>query len=171
MPTDTPAPEIALLLRLLDEAYSRKAWHGPNLRGALRGLDPALAAWRPGPGRHNIWECVVHCAYWKYAVRRRIVGEKRGAFPVKGSNWFRRPEVDSLAAWRTDLALLDETHRRLRDVVAGLTPNDLHTIAPGSRLAHRALLTGIAAHDVYHAGQIQLLKRLAETTRKERRHG
>ena len=82
----------SVLLSLLDEAFDRKAWHGTTLLGSIRGLDAAAAARRPAPGRHNIWEIVVHAAYWKYAVARRIVG--------------------------------------------------------------------VAFHDIYHAGQIQLLKRL-----------
>jgi hypothetical protein len=171
MPTTTAAPEIALLLSLLDEAYHRKAWHGPNLRGTIRGLDPAVAAWRPAPGRHNIWEIVVHCAYWKYAVRRRILGAKRGAFPLEGSNWFPRPQVESSAAWQADIALLEAMHRRLRDAVAGLSPRHLETISRGSRLPNRAVIAGVAAHDVYHAGQVQLLKRLAHVENKEKRHG
>ncbi|MFB3819559.1 MAG: DinB family protein [Candidatus Methylomirabilales bacterium] len=153
-------PTIALLLRLVDQGYERKAWHGPNLRGALRGLDPEAAAWRPAPGRHNIWEIAVHAAYWKYAVRRRLLGEKRGAFPAKGSNWFRRPDAETEAAWRADLALLDAMHRRMREAIAALSPHDLARPTPGASRNVADLITGIAAHDVYHAGQIQLLKRL-----------
>lgn len=165
------APEIELLLRLLDEAYSRKAWHGANLRGALRGLDPRVAAWRPAPGRHNIWETVVHCAYWKYVVRRRILGEKRGAFPLRGSNWFARPDVVSSNAWRVDLALLEDMQRNLRDVVIGLSRSDLERIPRGSRVPNVSVISGVAAHDVYHAGQIQLLKRLAYGRQEERDDG
>jgi len=165
------APEIDLLLRLLDEAYSCKAWHGPNLRGAIRGLDPRVAAWRPQAGRHNIWEIVVHCAYWKYAVRRRILGEKRGAFPLRGSNWFVRPAAASSQAWRSDVALLQDMHHRLRSVVAGLSPRDLKRIPRGSRVPNLAVVSGIAAHDIYHAGQIQLLKRLIGGRREEKGHG
>jgi uncharacterized damage-inducible protein DinB len=171
MPSAARAPEILLLLRILDEGYSRKAWHGPNLRGTIRGLDPAVASWRPAPKRHNIWELVVHCAYWKYTVRRRILEERRGTFPLKGSNWFPRPEVDSWVAWRADIALLEEMHRRLREAVAQLSPRDLETAPRGSRVSHRAVISGIAAHDVYHAGQVQLLKRLAGAGHKEKRHG
>ena len=76
-----------LFLRMLDDAYQRKAWHGPNLRGSLRGVTADQALWRPAPGRHSIGELAVHCAYWKYAVRRRLTGLKRGTFPRKGSNW------------------------------------------------------------------------------------
>jgi hypothetical protein len=161
MKTGMIAPEIGLLLRILDEAYEKKAWHGPNLRGSIRGLDVPQAAWRPGPNRHNIWEIVVHAAYWKYAVRRRMLGEKRGAFPLKGSNWFVRPTQSSEAAWREDLSLLEEMHRRMRTAVAAFSPRDLQKIPRGSTVSNASIIYGIALHDVYHAGQIQLLKRLA----------
>lgn len=59
---------VKLLLRLLDESYEKSAWQGPNLKGSLRGVHAAQAAWRPAPGRHNVWELVVHAAYWKYAA-------------------------------------------------------------------------------------------------------
>jgi uncharacterized damage-inducible protein DinB len=148
-------------LHLLDTSYERKAWHGPNLRGSLRGVAPATAAWRPGKGRRNIWEIAVHAAYWKYAVRRRLLGEPRGAFPLSGSNWFPRPQEMSTGAWRADLDVLAQAHRELRDAVAGLRPADLGARPGGSKYSNRDLIAGIAAHDVYHAGQIQVLKRLA----------
>jgi hypothetical protein len=153
--------QVDLLLQMLDEGFDRRAWHGPNLRGCVRGVDARTAAWRPAPGRHNIRELVVHAAYWKYAVRRRLTGEKRGSFPVEGSNWFARPGGDGEGAWRADVALLVEQHRRLREEVAALTDADLPRAAPGSRHTNARLVYGIAAHDVYHAGQIQFLKRLA----------
>jgi hypothetical protein len=128
----------------------------------VRGLSAAGAAWRPAPGRRNIWEITVHAAYWKYTVRRRLLGEKRGSFPLKGSNWFARPDAEATEeAWRADVALLEEMHRRMRAAVAALAPADLHRTPAGSKVSNSALILGIAAHDVYHAGQIQLLKRLA----------
>jgi hypothetical protein len=153
-------PEISLLLRMIDEAYEKKTWHGPNLRGSIRGLEARKAAWRPGPNRHNIWEIVVHAAYWKYAVRRRILGEKRGSFPVKGSNWFIRPTSLTEEAWRDDIALLQDMHRKMRAAVAGFSLRDLEKIPRGSKVSNVCIIYGIALHDVYHAGQIQLLKRL-----------
>jgi hypothetical protein len=151
---------IDLLLGLLDEAFEKKAWHGPNLRGALRGVSARDAARRPAPGRHNIWEIAVHAAYWKYAVRRRLTGERRGSFALAGSNWFERPEDAGEDAWRRDIALLAAEHRALREVVAGLRPEQLARRPPGGRTTALTLVRGIAAHDLYHAGQIQLLKRL-----------
>ena len=53
---------VSGLLDLLDEAYDRRSWHGTNLRGSLKRVEPTQATWRPGPGRHNVWELVVHAA-------------------------------------------------------------------------------------------------------------
>ena len=153
-------PEIEQLLGLLDEAYNRAAWHGPNLRGSIRRVTAREAAIPPRPGRHNIWELVVHAAYWKYAVRRRLAGEKRGSFALPGSNWFRRPVDRSEKAWREDVALLDREHQSLREAVASFPAADLDQKVHGSKSAARRLIAGIALHDVYHAGQIQLIKRL-----------
>lgn len=151
-----------ILLRLIDEAFDRKSWHGTNLRGAIRGLSLEAAAWRPARNRHNIWELVVHAAYWKYAVRRRLAGEKRGSFPLKGSNWFARPVRGAApeVQWRADVRLLNDMHEALRQAVAALPERALAKRAPRSPFDNLSLVTGAAAHDYYHAGQIQLLKRL-----------
>jgi hypothetical protein len=156
-----PDPALEPYLGLLDEAFVRKAWHGPNLRGSLRGLTAKQAAWRPAPRRHNIWELAVHAAYWKFAVRRALTRHERGRFRFPGSNWFPRPEEDaSDAAWKRDLAALVNEHRRLVEVVSRLRGRDLRGRPPGSSFTRARLIQGAAAHDLYHAGQIQLLKRL-----------
>lgn len=156
-------PQIALLLALLDQSYDKKAWHGRNLRGAIRRLSAAEAAWRPHPQRYNIAEHVLHAAYWKYAIRRRLLGEKRGGFPLKGSNWFIVPESLSEETWRGYLTLLDEQHRALRQAVAEFPEARLYHPSPGSRWVAAEMIYGIASHDLYHVGQIQLLKRLLAT--------
>jgi len=160
--------ELELIVLLIDQAFDHRSWHGTNLRGSIRGLDAADAAWRPGPSRHNIWEIVVHAAYWKYTVRRRLLGERRGSFPLKGSNWFRRPVGRTIAdaRWHEDVALLVSTHRGLREAAAALDPRALERPIPGGKTLTVDLLTGIAAHDLYHAGQIQLLKRLRPAGRR-----
>jgi uncharacterized damage-inducible protein DinB len=154
------ASEVGLLLHLLDQAYDKKAWHGPCLRGALRGLTAGQAGWRPGPRRHSVAEIVLHAAYWKYAVRRRLRGQKRGTFALKGSNWFAVPEPLTAVRWREHVALLEAEHRALRQSVADLLPSRLHEVPAGSMTSNAALIAGIAAHDLYHTGQVQLLKRL-----------
>jgi DinB superfamily len=143
-----------LVMALFDEGYEKKTWHGPNLKQSIRGVSAKQAAWRPGPKRHNIWEVTLHAAYWKYAVRRRIEGGKRGSFALKGSNFFRRPENGKLseAAWRADKELLEREHRALRATMEEVlrTPKGVKQLRQ---------LYGVAFHDVYHAGQIRLLRR------------
>jgi uncharacterized damage-inducible protein DinB len=152
--------EIRLLLNLIDQAYEKKAWHGPNLRGSLRGLTAAEAAWRPEPQRRSIAEIVLHAAYWKYIVRRRLRGDKRGSFDLKGSNWFPVPAPLTETTWRQYLRLLERAHRDMRAVVAELPHQRLGDKPGGSKVSNVSMISGIAAHDLYHTGQIQLLKRL-----------
>ncbi len=152
MKMNSRAGSITLLLEILDQAYEKKAWHGPNLKGALRGVSAKAAVWRPEPGRHNIWELLLHAAYWKYAVRRRLSAEKRRSFSIAGSNWFASRKQPDEKAWRKDRELLDREHRELRTTIISLRSRR-------ERLPE-AMLFGVAFHDVYHAGQIQLLKRL-----------
>ena len=146
-----------LVLALLNEGYEKKTWHGPNLKQSIKGVTAKQAAWRPGPGRHNIWEVMLHAAYWKYAVRRRIEGGKRGSFVLKGSNFFARPEKGKFneATWSADKKLLEREHRALLATVAKL----LRTARVAKFVPQ---LYGIAYHDIYHAGQIRLLRRLME---------
>ena len=152
--------EVEQLLTIIDQAYDQHSWHGPNLRGAIRGISLQQAAWKPAPARHNIWEIVVHAAYWKYVVWRRLTGADRGSFPLKGSNWFARPQNATAAAWRSDVALLGRAHRSLREAIGHLSAREVRHTPAGSTVSNFSLVTGIAAHDLYHAGQIQLLKRL-----------
>ena len=150
---------IKELLRLLDEGYDTPTWHGPNLRAAVARVKVEEALRRPGPRRHNIWELTVHAAYWKYTVRRRLLGEKRGSFVLKGSNWFAAPASATEEEWRATLALLAEEHRRLRAAVAKFPAAKLHRRMKASKWTAAQSISGVAMHDIYHAGQIQLVKR------------
>jgi hypothetical protein len=150
-----PLKTEGLLLQILDESYGKRTWHGPNLRQSLRGVTAKQAAWRPAPGRHNIWELAVHAAYWKYAVRRRLEGGKRGSFALQGSNFFERPAKggSNEAAWRANKELLEREHDALRESVE-------KAIRTGRAARFVRQIFGVAFHDVYHAGQIRLLRRL-----------
>jgi uncharacterized damage-inducible protein DinB len=152
--------EIALLLDVVDRAWSRKSWHGPNLRGTLRGVTAVEALWRPGEGRHNIHELALHAAYWKHVSLRKLAGAGPDAFAYEGRDWFTAPSEPDEARWKRDLALLAKTQKALREVVAALRPRDLRARPMGSRYTALEIVEGLAAHDLYHAGQIQLIKRL-----------
>ena len=151
---------IGQLLAMIDEGFDHRSWHGPTLRGSLRGVTLPSALWRPAPRRHNIWEIVLHTAYWKYAVRRRLTGEKRGSFRLEGSNWFTVEETGATdREWKAAIRLLEDEHQILRTRVAALKAGEeQRQVRKGDTLAF--IVRGIAAHDLYHAGQIQLLKRL-----------
>jgi len=152
---------VELVLRQIDQAFDQKSWHGTNLRGAIRGITVSQAVWRPAARRHNIWELVLHAAYWKYTVQRRIEGGSRGGFALEGANFFERPAGKNFreSEWKADVALLVKTHRDLRAAIASLAPARLETEMDG-KMRILDLVIGIAAHDLYHAGQIQILKRL-----------
>lgn len=144
----------------LEQAFRRKSWHGTNLLGAIRGLDPEMAAWRPAPDRHNIWETIVHCAYWKYSVYRRLAGDPTLKFALSGSDWLVRPKDPAAAALKSDVALLKKYHLLLLGAFEKFDAGDLVVIPKGSSTAFVDLVIGAAAHDLYHAGQIQIIKRL-----------
>lgn len=152
---------VAVLVTSLEQAFRTKAWHGSTLRGALSRVSPTEAAWRPSPKRHNIWEIAVHCAYWKYIALRRLARRPPVSFPLKGSDWFRRPEGEATRkAWWRDLELLDCMHQDLREAVIDLTDDELDSYPRGTATTTEDLVRGVAFHDTYHCGQIQLLKRM-----------
>lgn len=138
------------------------AWHGgPSPSGALRNVDVDAARWRPRPGRHTIWELALHSGYWNYAVRRRLLGSRRARFPRSPANWPDMPRVRDGAAWVADRALVAEQQRLLVETIRNFPPGRLgRSVGSGKRWSWGDLLIGIGMHDAYHAGQIQLMKRL-----------
>ena len=154
--------QIRLLLFCLDQAFGKRGWHGPTLSAALRNVPLSVALWRPAPERHNIWELVLHAAYWKFAVRRRLTRETAGRFSRPGTNWPRLPADPSASEWENDVATLKSEHAKLVKLVEGFAPGRLHRRIAGTRFIPLEQIQGIAAHDLYHCGQISLLKRLQE---------
>lgn len=151
---------IQSLLDLVDQAYNRHAWHGTNLRGSLRGLTWEQASWRPGKKRHNIWEVVIHAAYWKFCIRRHLTGRRDEPFGREGSNWFKLPKGDSATLYKADVKFLDSEHKALRLALEKFPASRLDRTPEGLNYRYEQYIHGIASHDLYHAGQIQLLKKL-----------
>jgi uncharacterized damage-inducible protein DinB len=154
---DTSLP---IILDMLDRAYDRKSWHGTNLKGSIRGLKASQASWRPAANRHSIWEIVNHAAYWKYIVWRKLSGQLKTSFSIKGNNWFKQPENPDDSEWKKAIARLDNYHQLLRQTIEILPVSDFYRLAKNSKLLTIDFILGVAAHDLYHAGQIQLLKRM-----------
>jgi hypothetical protein len=140
-----------MLLQALDCAFDKQSWHGPNLMSALRGVSPADAC-RAVAGRKTVWQQLLHAAYWKHRVLYKLSGDDATPFPRRAVNWPPPPEPTA-RQWREDLEMLRDLHRRLRACVAALPPGRLDRKTTW-------LIHGAAAHDVYHAGQVKLLRRL-----------
>lgn len=142
-----------------------KLWHGGvSVLGALRGLSPEVAAWKPYPDRHSIWALALHVAYWDYAVRRRLTDGARGGFPRSPSNWPAVPVPSTAEAWDEDRRLVRASHNELAEALASFDPGRLDEHAGGEgKTTFADLITGIVLHDTYHAGQIQMLKRMARS--------
>lgn len=153
---------ISLLVDILDQAFDKPAWHGTNFRGSVRRLKLPQLLWRPSPRRHNIWEVTLHVAYWKYVVRRRLVAGKKGAFPRKPSNFPRIASPATFNGWKEDIILLKQCHESLRQVVIDFPESKLLRKLPKSEYTYSQLIYGASSHDLYHAGQVQLLKRLQQ---------
>lgn len=153
---------IAEIVKALEPPKGRGLWYGgASPLGSLRGVSAKVAAWKPAPSRHCIWELVLHIAYWKYAVRRRLTGEKRGSFPRGPANWPAMPQKADDRAWKLDRLLLRDEHDRLLQVIKSFDASRLDRKPAGTGDWTCAdLLIGVVMHDTYHTGQIQLLKRL-----------
>jgi hypothetical protein len=143
--------------RILIEGYGPGAWHGSDLKAALADVNPTLAFWRPAAERHNIAEMALHHAYCVRAVRAQISGRAIEPFIREGADWFDLPDERALS-WSTILDAVDTQQQRLaallEDVAAGAVESPL---ADPERFS---LVLGITCHAIYHAGQIQLLKKL-----------
>jgi len=155
-------PIATLLLENIQPRARRGSWHGgPTAVGALRGVWADQAAWIPAAGRKSIWQLALHIAYWKYAVRRRVDGGSESRFPRAPANWPRVPKPADASAWAQDVAMLKQEHERLVATIAAV-PLSMYgeTVPHGKRWTMGEMILGIAQHDAYHTGQIQLLKRL-----------
>jgi len=144
----------------LERGFRGGAWHGPAVMELLSGVDEALAQWRPAPASHSIAEIVGHLTYWLEETQGQIAGLARPQ-GEPGSDW--GPSVlTSKTAWQAAYAALEEAHGRLQTAVLDLAETRLDEARSGSDTTIRGLLQGTLQHNAYHAGQIALLRKLAE---------
>ena len=141
----------------LHRAYAGGAWHGPALRQLLSGVSAKQAAARPLRGAHTIWELVLHITAWKGAVLRRMQGSPTQLSAAKN---FPPVPPATAANWKKTQAALRVAQYDLQRAIAALPASRLRKIAPGKRYSLYFMLHGLVQHDLYHAGQIALLKKL-----------
>jgi uncharacterized damage-inducible protein DinB len=156
-------PEIRRIADQLQRAFDGDPWYGSPLMKILGGVTAPQAAARPIKDAHSIWQIVLHIAAWQGAVLERLAG-KAARLPAEG-DW---PEISdrSDAGWQNTLALLTERHNELMKAISGLTDDQLkQTVgeerdpATGSGVSVYYTLHGIIQHNIYHAGQIAILKK------------
>ncbi|HLG17528.1 MAG TPA: DinB family protein [Blastocatellia bacterium] len=148
--------EVGRINDQLKRAFEGTAWHGPSLREVLDDVTAAKASARPLAGAHTIWEIVLHIAVWEDVARRRIEGET--VEPTTEQDWA-AVTATTEAAWSAALDSLRAGHMKLRSSVAALSDSQLAEIAPGCEYNIYFLLHGVIQHDLYHAGQIAILKK------------
>lgn len=149
--------EIVRMLDLLNRAYAGDAWHGPAVLEVLEGVDATRAAARPLASAHSILELTLHIAVWKDVVRRRLQGDAWQ--PTPEEDWA-PPTGDSPASWAAARATLDASHRALAEAVAAFPEAALdRPPTPDGRRSAYLLIHGVIQHDLYHAGQIAILKK------------
>ena len=143
--------------RILTEGYGSGAWHGPDLKAALADVDEDLAFWRPAKGRHNIAEIALHHAYCVRGVIAKITGDDPGPFVLEGDDWFDVPNATRLS-WKAIGDVVEQQQKRLTAADADVAGRKITSpVSPAERLD---LVLGITCHAVYHAGQVQLIKKL-----------
>ena len=131
------------------------AWHGPAVGELLKDVDAALAQRRLLPGAHNIWELVLHVTAWQAATLRAVKGEQlpqldgQDDWPAGGHT-----EQD----WRDAIERLDCANEELVTALASFTDERLGDTVPGRDFSFYFLLHGVVQHNLYHAGQIAILK-------------
>jgi uncharacterized damage-inducible protein DinB len=152
----SPSPESTLIAEQLRRAFEGDAWHGPALLELLQDVDAATAAAKPLPDVHSIWELVLHVAAWDRAACRRLGGE---TVQLTGIANFPVVPNPTEAAWRKAVTHAKRTHDVLVKTVAALPESRLRERVPGKRYDFYFMLHGVAQHEVYHAGQIALLKK------------
>ena len=148
--------EANRIKRQLETAFQGPAWHGPPLMENVRGVSEEAARAKPVAGAHSIWEIVNHVAAW-YDEAIAVIGGKPYVTLKGDADW---PPVNG--AWVDAVARLEAAHARLIEKLAGLADEQLKETIPDREWPLRVLLRGIAEHNLYHAGQIGLLKRAAE---------
>jgi uncharacterized damage-inducible protein DinB len=152
--------EAARIADQLRRAFDGEAWHGDSVFEILNGVTAAQAAAHPIKNAHSVWELVLHIAAWDGAVLRRMGGV---AVTLSDAENFPAVKDASNAAWRGALAQVRRVHEDLVKTVAALPDSRLDEVVPGKEGAHYTfyyMLHGVAQHELYHAGQIALLKKM-----------
>jgi uncharacterized damage-inducible protein DinB len=142
----------------LRRAFYGNAWHGPAVLELVKDVNAKAAAAKPLADVHSIWELLLHVEAWDRAGLIRLGGKK---CQLKGAKNFPPVTTPTDAAWGDAVAQVKATHDELVKTIASLAESRLRDQVPGKRYDFYHMLHGIAQHELYHAGQIAILKKAA----------
>ena len=158
------------LLSDLRRIYEGNAWHGPGVLEAIDSVTADQARARPIPDAHSIFELTHHIAAWIGETTSRLSGNPPGS-PEDGDFPPRSATIDD-AAWADVRGRLERRQAELLEALAGFDPDRLdEAVNPKNRkdasgpVSYRALLSGLAQHSAYHAGQIVILRKALSVSR------
>ena len=148
--------DIETILDQLEINFRGDAWHGSSVMRLLADVSAEQAAAKPIQNAHSIWELVLHIKVWKDAPGRRLAGE---AFvPTSEEDWPKVTDTGEVA-WENTLKKLEASHEKLAEAVSKLDDSQLHQPTTGNDYSNYFMIHGVIQHDLYHAGQIALLKK------------
>lgn len=142
----------------LRRAFYGSAWHGPAVLELVKDVDAKTASAKPLADVHSVWELLLHVEAWDRAGLIRLSGKK---CQLTGTRNFPPVTAPTDAAWRATVKEVKGTHDELVKTVASLPESRLRDRVPGKRYDFYHMLHGIAQHELYHAGQMAILKKAA----------
>lgn len=148
--------ELTRIADQLDRAVTGEAWHGPSLMEVLRDVDTETASHRPIDGAHTIHEIALHVTAWTRQIRERLEGQ--GTRRLTGEDDWPPAGPVQASEWQRDVQRLVDEHDRLRQTILALHDDVLEQDQTYT------WLHGIIQHNLYHAGQMALLKKAAVQT-------
>lgn len=151
--------EINRILDQMDRAFSGDAWHGPSLMSLLDGVTAEDASKHSIQAAHSIWELVNHIASWNAIVCSRLAGNAPKV--TSEMDWPPVWEISDVE-WTRSLEQLAESHARLRAAVERLHEGELDEKWGAKEESRYVLIHGLIQHDLYHAGQIAVLKKFMD---------
>jgi hypothetical protein len=131
-------------------------WHGPSLLKTLDGISMEEAKVKPLGERHSIWELVDHLAFWNKAVAKSV-GQERMPDPSNVVSWSEVGDTES--EWKASVDKLRQSVHQLLDELADWKNEDLEKEVPGANYNFKQMLHGVVHHNLYHAGQIAILRK------------
>lgn len=154
--------DVSRLNEQLRRALQGDAWHGPSVLELLAGLSAAQAASHPIAGAHSIWELVLHIRTDYDLLLRRLAGDGR---PLTEADGWPACPAPTEQNWRETVRELERSNAKLRQAVRDFPDDRLdHPLVPGAPYTAYVQFIGVAQHNLYHAGQIALLRRALDAT-------